>query len=602
MNIDNATAPQLAAITTNAPKIIAIAGPGSGKSATLVARINRLIDEGVKPERIAAITFTNDAARELEERLRPKTSLACDAVRCIVPDEVAHLVKPRGPALAHCGTLHSFCLKILREHGGFLGYGSRLSLISPESAADLLASKALSQGSKTPLKKLLELKAKGRPERGTRLSTDEIIVATYYDELREAGILDFDLILTEALRLIKQAMEHAVSTWGLGIDDLFVDEVQDASALDWAIYDALSIPNKFFVGDPDQAIYGFRGGDVTELLQRAMLPTYAVIYLEANFRSRVEICEVAQRLISRNTLRVPKATISNKGHGGEVVTLEPSMNEGEEIGRVTHVIKALTVNLGPDPFGHPVKDYTDTPSIAVLARTNAIASGFAKTLAACGVPVVARETSDLPLDWPLARSLVELRVNPENDSLAFFFLVSLYKRKGASPKDALDAAHAARKSAASVGKSLNRANLGLDSVAFARDWMDEVDTNKIPISLEARMVIADTLKHLAPDASILELALALGSVKSITKEGTTEGVHVLTMHAAKGREFDAVFVVGLEEEVFRGELEEERRLAYVAVTRAREQLFLSYALSRVTPWGAIKAHSASRFLAELNAK
>lgn len=598
------TPAQREAMDTDHPLVLVLAGPGSGKTATTVARIKRLTESGVPRERIAAITFTNAGSRELDERLRPAPLHPTSATLAEIvagPDAVRRM--NQGPGLGYSGTLHGFCLRMLKQHGGFLGYGARLSIVSPESAEALLASKAATLGCKVPMKDLLVRKSHGRPARGFRLSVAETVVATYFDELREAGILDFDTLLSEFADLLDNPT--ARKAIGEQFDYLFVDEFQDAAEIDEHIYDLLPIPNKFFVGDPDQMIYGFRGASLDGILSQAADPKTKVVKLEENFRSHSEICEAAQRLIEHNKHRVPKETKSVKGPGGTVSLygVPPVMatfsNEGEEIGRVARIVKTM---LQGDELSESM---IPPPSIAVLARTNSIASGFAKTFAACGIPVVARERSDLPRDWAFTRALAELLVNPENDTLAEFYLAALYAKKGASPADAQKAAHAARKAANLAGRSINDSNLRLP-------WSEKASEILLALahggaSKESQMLAAERYKDLPrpEDATALDLALALASTRDAGKEPAGEGVHVLTIHGAKGREFDVVFVVGFEDESIPGRakseaaIEEERRLAYVACTRARKFLFVTWAESRATPWGAIQSCKPSRFLAEL---
>lgn len=562
MNIETATSAQLAVINSEALRLLVIAGPGSGKSSTIVARIKRLVDSGVPASEICAISFTNAAAGELRERI--------------------------GFDLGHLGTIHSLCGRLLKEHGGFMGYGPRLSVISPESASDLLASKAASMGSKTPLKALIALKSNGRPARGHRLSVDETVIASYFDDLKASGIVEFDILLTETVELLKS---RAFSPWKY----LFVDEVQDSSEVDWRIFKGLPIANKCFVGDPDQAIYSFRGGNV-ELMQRvAADPGTTVIKLEANFRSHAEICEAAQKLIEHNAGRIRKETASVKGVGGTVDVLDQAITEGEEIGAVARRIDDLIASYEYSEGEEPTE-------IAILARTNAIAYVFRKSLVAAGLPVTMREPSTLPLDWAFARSFVELLGNPENDTLAFFFLVAMYQKKGASAKEAREAAHAAKNAAASVGKSLNMANIGLMPHQTIRVADVAAYLSHFGISWESRMVIAEKIKELPSSATVTDLALALATVRDSTKSGAEGGIEVLTIHGAKGREWDTVFIVGFEDEVIpgrRANVEEERRLAYVAMTRARKSLFISSSKSRQTQWGGLESHNPSRFIKEI---
>lgn len=577
MKLEEATPAQRAAITTEHPLVLVLAGPGSGKTATTVARINYLIEGGALASQFAVLTFTNSGAREIEGRIQ--------AIETVAKNETQ---------LGHVGTLHSFALRMLKEHGGPFGYGERTAVISPESALDLLQSKARTLGCKTPIKDLLALKAKGRPARTARLDVPGTVVASYYDDMKEAGIVDYDLILWEFRAILAcvcsdpAAAGEVQAKIAAQFPFLFVDEVQDSAPIDWDIYDFFPARMKFLVGDTDQSIFSFRGGAVRRAIGFASRADVEVIRLEENFRSRVEICDAAQRLIEHNGARVAKRTVSTSGPGGEVFDLETFDTEGSEIGAVSHLVKAmLAVEPGID--------------VAVLARTNAVANNFRATMRACALPVVERTVSALPRDWPLARAFVELLVNPENDSLAFFYLVALYEKKGANPAEAREAAHAARKAAASVGKSINRANLGFGKILRPSSAMEAMAGSVV--SRESRMIALDRFRQLPDGASMLDLALALGEVREHVTEAEGTGVHVLTIHGSKGREFDVVFVVGCEDESLPArfpdtDVEEERRLAYVAITRARRRVYFSHARSRANPWGGVSARTTSRFIAE----
>ena len=577
MKLEQYTTAQQEAIITQDKTVLVVAGPGSGKTATTVARIKNLIDDGVDPQRIVAITFTNAAAKEMQHRLEtyevdPHTMKALEAAT---------------PSLGHCGTLHSFALRMLKQHAGQFGYGDRLSIVSPESAQDLLLSKAQTIGCKLKLEDLLKLKAKGRPEKGTRMDLGQVAVASYYQDLQEAGIVDFDILLTEFARLL----EDQAFVGFLDYDYLFVDEVQDSGPVDWDIYLTLPIANKFYVGDPDQAIYGFRGGDLNGMMWVAKKPSTTVIKLEENFRSHTEICTAAQNLIEHNADRIDKRTISAKGPGGGIGIHSPAFNEGAELADVAKSIIDWCQGMDLLMRG-------DDLDVAVLCRTNAIAFAYQQGLEAAGLPVIKREKSTLPKDWPLLRSLVELMVNPNNDTLAYFYLTALYQSQGASAKDARQAAHSVRQAANQAGKSINRANLHFDG--------NQIEKALGPISKESRMLLGQIIRTVDL-GNALELALAVASYRDEIKEENkqVEGIHVLTIHGSKGREFDAVFLVGWEDEIIPGrnngpaQVEEERRLAYVGITRARNFVMITNAQTRATPWGAIAQHTPSRFIAEL---
>jgi DNA helicase II / ATP-dependent DNA helicase PcrA len=565
MTTRNWTPRQREAIETEHARVLLAAGPGSGKTATIAARVDRLIGTfRANSKEIAVVTYTNAAAREIEERMFDPR------------------VQDKPYPLGFCGTLHGFCLRLLRDYGEEFGYGRRMTIVSPESAADLLASKATTIGCKTPLKDLLALKAKGHPGRGLRLDLAKTVVATYFDELKENGVVDFDVILSEALHLL-------VSVPVLPYSYLFVDEAQDSSSLDWSIYRALPILNKFIVGDPDQAIYGFRGGAVSEFLAFSRDPYVKVIPLEENFRSRPEICAAANQLIFHNKTRIAKTTVSTREAGGILVSLT-SKNEGEEIA-------AIARDIG-------LRGY-DPGKIAVLTRTNDAASAFRKPFEAWGLSVKGRETSDLPRDWPLARAFVELLVDPDNDTLAELFTIARAVDKGALRSDARRQAHALRKIANSLGQTIASYVEFRGEIFRQPKCLDEVTqaAQFAGVSLESRALIAERLKELPSGSSFLDLALALAPMRKAVEEEEADGIELLTIHSAKGREFDVVYLAAFEDEVLPGrrpgvDVEEERRLAYVAITRAREVVVFSTAYSRASAWGSVDPRTPSRFLDE----
>ncbi|MGB8295899.1 MAG: ATP-dependent helicase, partial [Polyangia bacterium] len=304
------TPAQQQAINSNETDILCVAGPGSGKTQTTVDRIKRLIETSTPPARIVALTFTNAAAKELEERLQSDWPCLPDG------SAISDNAQMATYHLGYTGTLHGFAFRCLREHGALLGYGTHLTVISPESAQDLLEQKAKELGCRDTIKRLLEIKAAGL-DTTKRMTVAETTVASFLQELKQASIVDFDILLTEFARLVREHPECLAGRW----DHLFVDEVQDSSTTDWQIYRGLPIPSKFYGGDPDQSIYGFRGAAVAEMVAHAQAAK--VITLESNFRSLEPICRAAQALIEYNAGRIPKATISTRGIGPPVRLLPP---------------------------------------------------------------------------------------------------------------------------------------------------------------------------------------------------------------------------------------------------------------------------------------
>lgn len=582
-----ATAAQVQAITTACSDVLAVAGPGSGKTYVLVKRIEYAIEAGVPPEEIVVLTFTNAAANEITDRLLRNKKARMDL------DSAAE--DPEPDAFGFVGTLHSFALRMLREYGAGLGYGDRLSLISPESSADLLASKARALSTKPPpMERLLALKSTmALPRASDQFELGRTIVQTFREEMRAAGVVDYDMLLQEFLLMLTDTGTAAIGATEeirKRFSHLFVDEVQDSAPIDWHIYSALPCVRKFYVGDPDQAIYGFRGGRVAEMLAHSLVAGVEVVRLQENFRSGVAICEAAQRLIEHNAARIKKETRPARAFPiGEVRCLPTFETDGDEIAGVAREIRDF-------------ERYEDArPTIAVLARTNAIADAFRLGLAERGIGVAETKHTSLPPDFRLARAFVELCSNPENDALAMFYLIARAELKGETPAAARANAHKLRTAASAAGETLNRRLL-----KFSRITRPDVALEALAgfACRETRAIAGEVFRELPAGAGVLDLALALAAVREHTSE-EGEGVRVLTMHGSKGREFDAVFVVGFEDEAIPGRntgteaMEEERRLAYVAATRARRLLVFSWAATRTSKWKRSEPRRRSRFVEEL---
>lgn len=404
-------------------------------------------------------------------------------------------------------------------------------------------------------------------------------------------MVDFDTILSEFLRMVKEyGSLRQPFVWPF--THLFVDEVQDSAAIDWDIYWALPMMQRFFVGDQDQSIYAFRGGrpDLMKLRDDG-----EIIMLEENFRSRVEICTAAQRLIDHTSgARYPKATISTRGTGGLVLRVPAEGNSGAEAAEISRIVRAESATG------------VAWNEIAVLARTNAVCAEIRDQLKAEGVPVAEGAKSGLPRDWALAKAIVELAANPLNDTLAYFCILAKERHLGQPEKNARKVANDAQRVARSNMRPLCR-ELAFGKTDAPRLGNINVFLSDHQISTETRMRISGLMRLLPVDADLLQLALAMTQDHGTSVPAET-GVTVTTMHGAKGREWDVVILAGFEEEemVSRSNVDpssetvdEARRLAYVAVTRARNRLFITHSRMRKTSWGAIEPHRPCRFLEEM---
>lgn len=610
MNIENRTEPQIEAIETNHPRVLVLAGPGSGKTDTLAARIARLVNKGIDPGKIVAITYTNEAARNLEDRL---VCPNCHGAGWTVePDRHGDPEQVQCPCggklrLGFAGTLHGYALRMLRQHGESLGYGPTLAVIDADAADELLVAKARAMKCKASIRDLVKFKAEGRPT-GPIFTPTDLAVVAYLTELHENGLIDFDSILTEFRRLLERrltiSLERGVEYCaGSEFDYLFVDEVQDSAAIDWSIFQALPIANKFYVGDPDQAIFGFRGGRPDLMTTLARDRDTKVLYLEANFRCAPEICQAANKLIAHNSSRIPKDTIAAPSAPAGIcqaygfVPLMPVFgNEGEEIAAVVRTIK---VRLQGSDLCEP-----DIPpqTFAILSRTNAIATEFREALRAAGISVEEPAAPTAPPDWGVARALIELLANPFNDVLAYFYFAAREERKGASRAAAVQKAQDIRREAAAAGKALNAIWLGFPADSSLEDVGRLLDRDGV--CRETRALVQEIVKTLPSGSGPADLALEVARHDRKTPAAPSVGIFCGSIHAAKGREWDQVFIVGFEDESFpggkRADVEEERRLAFVALTRARRGVTMTWAASRRASWGyrPIEKRTPSRFIGE----
>lgn len=559
------TANQRLAIETDCTKTLVVAGPGSGKTEVLVQRILELLRRHIPAKSIVVITFTNEAAREIRRRLF---------------ERLGHEVK-----LGYVGTLHSYCLRLLQTHGAAMGYPSRITVLNEEQSDELLRQAAAMMSYKGTFKKLVELRENWNGYSGPA-KTEDIVVGTYHRMLKQSGSVDYRLILSETLLLLQAKMPA-----GPGIAYLLVDEFQDSGGLDWDLYRAFKAGNYFLVGDPDQAIYQWRGGEVGIIVRLAGDREWETIWLQENFRSAPPICLAAQRLISRNADRVPKLTVSMRdGAPGIINVREPfPTGEQEELQIMQDVAAKVRGEI-------PVK-----PSdVAVLTRTNAIVDRLIKLAEAFGLPVNKRQP--MPEDWRFATLTVDMLVNPRNDLVFSFWINEMLKLRGIPENVRISEIQKYRDMAAGAGKPLCAAALNgdvpnVDVKTFA-GWMWAHS-----ISADSMGLIDRTVAEL-DDPTLAEIALAL-TRDNTPKLSGGDGVTITTMHAAKGREWPHIYIVGADQNIVPGtrknmDVEAERRLFFVAVTRAKDALTISSAKAR-KPGHSFKDEPSepSQFIREL---
>lgn len=635
--------------------MLVLAGAGTGKTRVVTYRIANLIRHGTKPDRILAVTFTNKAANEMKDRV---AALIGNAPRKKYPSQKQ---KPGTEAPEpQVSTFHSLCVKILRRHIDKIGYPLTFS-ICDRGDQESIARQALRE-IKVPDKMLKSSEllsyisrwksSSVRPaSAATGASDDKEHIAAvgyrrYQEALKAAGAVDFDDLLLCTEDLFRKSVEAKRAEAQL-FDHILIDEYQDTNQSQYRIIRSLAAGhrNLCVVGDDDQSIYGWRGAEVKHILRFDKDWSDAkVIRLEDNYRSTGEILHWANTLIAFNKTRHGKV-LKPARFGGEKPRILQFQAETDEAEQIVLEIRRL-IETGKHEAGE----------IAILFRTNEQPRIFEEELRRQDVPYVLiggmsffdrREIKDV-------LSMLQVIANPDNDP-ALRRIINVPPR-GISRPAIQRIAEAATANGISPWKMLARVNSvsGLSSaavqgcVSFRRlvekfqqkfksgsltDTLRQlIDETGFLIELRARCntpeeaqareasveqivnsmsVYEDKKKRKASLTGFLdEIALANRELESDKEKQLNKNrVVLMTMHSAKGLEFPRVYIVGMEEGILphqrsikdegpTDQIEEERRLCYVGVTRAEDHLTLSLALSR-RKWGKPRPTDASRFLFEM---
>lgn len=526
---------QKAAILCDAPHTVCVAGPGSGKTRTLVRRIQCLVASGVDPSKIVAITFTNNAAGEMQHRLG-------------------------GIKLNYLGTLHGYCLRLLEQHGSSLGYGSKITVLEPTDVNAIMAETAKRLGVKTPVHKLLSQ----RENEGVKQlpkTKQEICIASFARRLRQESAVDFNLILEDALRLLR--LPNNVPE----IEHLLVDEFQDSGSMDEWIYRSLPAKSRFYSGDPDQSIMSFRGGKMENILELCQQEWVNVVKLEGNYRSLPVICESAQMLIEHNQKRIAKQTIAKRVGEGSVEVVSSS-TEAEECVWIARQCREWL------DAGVPASE------IAVLARNNSTLKSVRAELKTAGLPLVEKQ---VPKDNNrFLRIVLEMLRNPHSDLAVFRYLEAME-----GPEKAEDVRRQSRRDQKLLRDYVPESRYAkADGVEL---WNG--DLLNVLVRLGLRQDARDTVREAMDKVPSCDLGALILALQAPEAEEATDGITVTTFHSSKGCEWENVIIASAEQDVMLkansdpDEVEEARRLFYVAMTRAKNVLKISYCNYRMENWG-----------------
>ena len=597
--------------------LLILACAGSGKTRTITSKIAYAIENGIyKPYQILAVTFTNKAAAEMRGR-----------VEAMLPEQDLSGLEMR--------TFHSFGAYLLRRYGGLVGLSPDFCIYDDSDSLSLLST--VSSLDKKALREIVKAisKAKDRGMSPDSPGLDKILpdydfstlFRKYEDALSLSSNADFaDLISkpTELLEKYPEAGDAVRNRFKM----VLVDEYQDSNKMQFEFLKALVGPSTqlVVVGDDDQSIYSFRGADIKNILTfTSSFSNVREIKLEKNYRSTSQILSASGALIAHNKERHKKDLISADNIQGGKPSVMASVSGKAEAERVAALIK----NLG---------DYDNT---AVLYRTNAQSQGFEQIFTDMRIPykVVGALRFYEREEVKDALSLLRLLVN-HRDTVSFRRVINKPARGLGEAKvdkiSAIDSDYFKALEefvAVSSGVVKGNAQIFLSAWENAERRLSE-DENLGDIMNKAleEFQIYD-LYNKEPDRAVRKTRMEnLGQLvavlsetgcgtealsaflEKLTLDSTTLGSHdprdeagvtLMTMHNTKGLEFDRVFVVGMEDEIIPGrlsedemEIEEERRILYVAMTRARKSLYLSFALNR-NMWGRSEYHRATRFLSEI---
>lgn len=611
-----------AVLATEGP-VLVLAGPGSGKTRVLTHRVAYLVSRGVAPDQILAVTFTNKAAEEMRSRIH-------------------HLIARLGipyRAAPFLGTFHSFCVRILRIHAGAIGHARSFTIFDTDDALSVMkdAGKELGINPKQfPPGMLLHTVSGLKNELTTpeqyaeQMGLADLFPRTlhesyvlYQKKLRDANAMDFDDLLTQTVRLFTQH-PAILAQYQNQFRYIHVDEYQDVNTAQYALTKKLAAAHRNIavVGDDAQAIYSFRGADYRNILNfEKDWPDARVIVLGQNYRSTQVILDAAAGVIAKNSMQKDKVLTANQDRG-EPIHVAALAHERAEAQFITGAITEL------------LRDGARRADIVVLYRTNAQSRAIEDSLIEENIPykIVGsvrfyqrREVKDI---------LAYVRFALNRDDLVSLKRIINVPTRGIGKQALLKylAWHRARREGAVLdGKSapaLIRFNEIIDDLAVQAGALSSVQFLKHLIrviryreylkegeqaderweNVEELVNLAQKYDDLPPPEGLqklLEDVALMSDQDDITPE-ERDLVHLMTFHAAKGLEFRIVFMAGMEEGIFPharalfnpAELEEERRLCYVGLTRAKEKVFLSFALSRVH-FGSAQVNPPSRFLSEI---
>ena len=621
MKIDDLNKEQQKAVIVNSGPLLILAGAGSGKTRVLTTKIAYLIENlGVNPYNILAITFTNKAAKEMSERLYSMIG------------EVS--------TKAQVSTFHSFGLKILRENYESLGYSSNFIIMDSDDTLSIIKKilKELNLDSKIYNPSAIRNKISGcknelmEPSDYEKYAASEFekvvlkVYEIYQKTLKQNNSIDFDDLLILPIKLFRR-FPDVLTKYQERFKYILIDEYQDTNEAQYILTKLISSKyrNICVVGDVDQSIYGFRGANYRNILNfEKDYKDALIIKLEQNYRSTNNILDAANSVIKNNKERKSKNLWSDKGKGDKV-TYFRAFNERDEAFYVIREIKQL------------LSKGINSQDIAVLYRTNAQSRIMEEELLKENLPYRVVGSFYFYSRKEIKDLIAYLRlIYNDRDNVSLLRVINTPKRGigNKTVNNLINIANIENKSIYEVissGKELEfkktieslkeiSKNITLteliDKILEVTGMKAEYQNEKT-LESEIRLENLEEFKSITKAfeekyglVSLEDFLLEISLVSDVNEyKDDKNRISLMTVHSVKGLEFNYVFVIGLEEGIFphinslmdNSEIEEERRLMYVAITRAREKLFLVNARMR-TLYGREQANPPSRFLNEIDEK
>jgi len=621
---------QVEAVKTTSGPLLILAGAGSGKTKTLTHRIAYLVaKESVWPSEILAVTFTNKAAKEMRHRLG--LLLEQDS--------------SRRDFMPWMGTFHGICVRMLRIEGEKIGISKNFVIYDEDDRRGLIKQAMKQLSIDTKLIKPQAVSAAISTAKNDMTTPEEFSdlakypfqksvakVYSRYEKMRKtAGGLDFDDLLLEVVRLFKDKKDVR-EVWRDRFKHILIDEYQDTNSAQYAIVKYLVNKNKNIcvVGDDWQSIYSWRGADFTNILNfERDFKGAKIVKLEQNYRSTGNILDAANNVISKNVDRTDKKLWTDVGEGLPVQVHE-LYDEAEEANLVAERVSSH-VSIGARSFG----------DFAILYRTNAQSYTLERAFLRARVPyqivggvrfydrkeikdVIAYlrliyqpndrvsfgRIANVPTRGLGDKSLEDFNAWQASTGLDIISALNKIEESNLTPR--------AKTALKSLGAKLGSAQVKLES-SSPKEVIEELIKSTgyrdslldgTPQAEEREANVGSLLSDAQNFASVPDFLEEVALMSSADTDSTKDKVTLMTLHAAKGLEFPIVFIVGLEEgilphaRVFESglaDMEEERRLMYVGMTRAREELHLTYAQSRVQ-FGQRSYNQISRFIEDMGNK